>query len=70
MPGSAGLSGDWLSIRDSSWKRSGLSSPPPLATIDKTDAGGLATVLWEIAQASGVGVIVEEERITLRQEVR
>jgi hydrogenase expression/formation protein HypE len=32
--------------------------------------GGLATVLWEIAQASGVGVIVEEERITLRQEVR
>lgn len=32
--------------------------------------GGLATVLWEIAQASGVGIIVEEERITLRQEVR
>lgn len=55
MPGSAGLSGDWLSIRDSSWKRSGLSSPPPRATIDKTDAGGLATVLWEIAQASGGG---------------
>ncbi len=70
MPGSAGLSGDWLSIRDSSWKRSGLSSPPPLATIDKTGAGGLRRCCGKSPKPRGVGVIVEEERITLRQEVR
>ncbi|MBW2342267.1 MAG: hydrogenase expression/formation protein HypE [Deltaproteobacteria bacterium] len=32
--------------------------------------GGLATVLWEIANASGVGIIVDEERIRVREEVR
>lgn len=32
--------------------------------------GGLATVLWEIANASKVGVIVDEEKITVRKEVR
>ncbi len=32
--------------------------------------GGLATVLWEIANSSKVGVIVEEEKITVREEVR
>jgi hydrogenase expression/formation protein HypE len=32
--------------------------------------GGIATVLWEIANASKVGVIVEEERIKVRKEVR
>lgn len=32
--------------------------------------GGLATVLWEIANASKVGVIVDEEKITMRREVR
>ena len=32
--------------------------------------GGLATVLWEIANASKVGVIVEEERIKVKTEVR
>jgi len=32
--------------------------------------GGLATVLWEIAQSSQVGVEVEEEAILVRPEVR
>ena len=32
--------------------------------------GGLATVLWEIANSSKVGVIVEEEKIVVREEVR
>jgi hydrogenase expression/formation protein HypE len=32
--------------------------------------GGLATVLWEIANASKVGVIVEEEKIPIRAEVK
>jgi hydrogenase expression/formation protein HypE len=32
--------------------------------------GGLATVLWEIAQSSGVGVVVEEEAIPVRHEVK
>jgi hydrogenase expression/formation protein HypE len=32
--------------------------------------GGMATVLWEIAHASQVGVVVEEERIPLRAEVK
>jgi len=32
--------------------------------------GGIATVLWEIANASKVGIIVEEERIKVRKEVR
>jgi len=32
--------------------------------------GGLGTVLWEIANSSKVGVIVEEEKITVREEVR
>jgi len=32
--------------------------------------GGLATVLWEIANSSKVGVIVEEEKIIVREEVQ
>ena len=32
--------------------------------------GGIATVLWEIANASKVGIIVEEEKIKVRKEVR
>jgi len=32
--------------------------------------GGLATVLWEIANASQVGVIIDEDKVTVRQEVR
>jgi len=32
--------------------------------------GGLATTLWEIARASGVGVLLEEESIPIREEVR
>jgi hydrogenase expression/formation protein HypE len=32
--------------------------------------GGMATVLWEIANASRVGVVVEEGRIPIRKEVR
>lgn len=31
--------------------------------------GGLATVLWEIAQASEVGILIEEEKIKVREEV-
>jgi len=32
--------------------------------------GGLATVLWEIAQASGAGVLIDEGAIPIRKEVR
>jgi hydrogenase expression/formation protein HypE len=32
--------------------------------------GGLATVLWEVANASRVGIVVEEEKIKVREEVR
>jgi len=32
--------------------------------------GGLATALWEIARSSGVGILLEEERIPIRPEVR
>jgi len=32
--------------------------------------GGLATVLWEIANSSKVGVTVEEEKIIVREEVQ
>jgi hydrogenase expression/formation protein HypE len=32
--------------------------------------GGMATVLWEIAQSSQVGVVVEEGRIPIRAEVK
>jgi len=32
--------------------------------------GGMATVLWEIANASRVGVMVEEEKIPIRAEVK
>jgi hydrogenase expression/formation protein HypE len=31
--------------------------------------GGLATVLWEIANASKVGILIEEEKIKVREEV-
>ena len=32
--------------------------------------GGLATVLWEIAHSSKAGIIVEEEKILVREEVK
>ena len=32
--------------------------------------GGLATVLWEVANASRVGIVIEEEKIKVREEVR
>ena len=32
--------------------------------------GGIATVLWEIANASKVGIIIEEETVKVRKEVR
>ena len=32
--------------------------------------GGMATVLWEIAHASGVGVVIEEGEIPIRGEVK
>jgi hydrogenase expression/formation protein HypE len=31
--------------------------------------GGLATVLWEIANASKVGVVIEDEKVKVREEV-
>jgi len=32
--------------------------------------GGLATVLWEIANASGIGVVIEEDKVPIGEEVR
>ncbi len=31
--------------------------------------GGLATVLWEIANASGIGVVIEEDKVPIGEEV-
>jgi hydrogenase expression/formation protein HypE len=47
-----------------------LRASPGLRVMRDPTRGGLAATLHELAQASGVGVRIEEERIPLRPEVR
>lgn len=47
-----------------------LRACPQLHCLRDPTRGGLATALWEIARASGVGLEVEEERVPVRREVR
>jgi hydrogenase expression/formation protein HypE len=47
-----------------------LAASSPIHCLRDPTRGGMATVLWEIAHASGVGVVVEEEEIPIRGEVR
>jgi len=42
---------------------------PDIHSLRDPTRGGLATVLWEIAQASGKGVVVEEGAVPIRKEV-
>lgn len=43
---------------------------PAIRALRDPTRGGMATVLWEIAHASGVGMVVEEEKIPVKAEVR
>jgi hydrogenase expression/formation protein HypE len=47
-----------------------LKACPDIHSLRDPTRGGLATVLWEIAQASGVGVVVEEREVPMRKEVK
>ena len=47
-----------------------LKACPEVHSLRDPTRGGLATVLWEIAQASGVGVVVEEGEVPIRKEVK
>ncbi|MBW2039736.1 MAG: hydrogenase expression/formation protein HypE [Deltaproteobacteria bacterium] len=47
-----------------------LKACPDIHCMRDPTRGGLATVLWEIANASGVGVVIEEEKVLIREEVR
>ncbi len=47
-----------------------LKAAPHTAVLRDPTRGGLAAVLNEIAEASGVGVIIEEERLPVRPEVQ
>jgi hydrogenase expression/formation protein HypE len=47
-----------------------LEASQAIHSLRDPTRGGMATVLWEIANASRVGVVVEEGRIPIRKEVR
>jgi hydrogenase expression/formation protein HypE len=47
-----------------------ISASSEIHVLRDPTRGGLATVLWEIATSSGVGVVVEEEVIPVRREVK
>ena len=46
-----------------------LNSAPDIAMLRDPTRGGLAAVLNEIAQASNVGIIIEEESLPIREQV-
>lgn len=46
-----------------------LAVCPDLHVLRDPTRGGLATVLWEIANASRVGVVIEEANVPFREEV-
>ena len=47
-----------------------LSVEPKIAMLRDATRGGLAAVLNEIAQAANVGILLDEEKIPVREEVR
>jgi hydrogenase expression/formation protein HypE len=47
-----------------------LAKCPTIHALRDPTRGGMATVLWEIANAAKVGVIVEEEKIPIKAEVK
>ncbi len=47
-----------------------LEAAPNIAALRDPTRGGLAAVLNEMAEASKTGILIDEERIPLRQEVR
>jgi hydrogenase expression/formation protein HypE len=47
-----------------------LKACPEIHCLRDPTRGGLATVLWEIAQASGTGVLIDEGEVPIRDEVR
>jgi hydrogenase expression/formation protein HypE len=47
-----------------------LEASPAIHALRDPTRGGMATVLWEIATASKVGLVVEEEKIPISAEVR
>jgi len=47
-----------------------LKACPAIHSLRDPTRGGLATVLWEIANASGVGMVVEEGAVPMRKEVK
>ncbi|HUU39530.1 MAG TPA: hydrogenase expression/formation protein HypE [Desulfatiglandales bacterium] len=47
-----------------------LKECPDIHVMRDPTRGGLGTVLWEIANASDIGIIVDEKKIKVRKEVR
>lgn len=47
-----------------------MESGPAIHTMRDPTRGGMATVLWEVAQASGVGVVIDEEKVPVAPEVK
>ncbi len=47
-----------------------LSAEKNIAMLRDATRGGIAAVLNEIAQAAGVGILIDEEKIPIREEVR
>ncbi len=47
-----------------------LAAEPKIAMLRDATRGGLSAVLNEIAQAAGVGILLDEEKIPVRDEVR
>ena len=47
-----------------------LAVEPKIAMLRDATRGGLAAVLNEIAQAANVGILIDEEKIPIREEVR
>ncbi|MBR0060267.1 MAG: hydrogenase expression/formation protein HypE [Selenomonadaceae bacterium] len=47
-----------------------LSVEPKIAMLRDATRGGVAAVLNEIAQAANVGILIDEEKIPVREEVR
>ena len=47
-----------------------LSVEPKIAMLRDATRGGVAAVLNEIAQAANVGILLDEEKIPVREEVR
>ena len=47
-----------------------LTAAPGIRCMRDPTRGGLATALFEIAKASGIGIVINEEAIPIRREVR